>query len=264
VIFLEETVNSDPFTKHAANNEVNPDLPQMGEGGILDGPVKDGDKPLPLRALLTRPVILSVANYAMIGLIDMAAGVLIPLVWSTSVELGGLSMSPASIGLWMTGCGLMSSIFQFIAFPRLVGRFGPRFVSITSILCFFPVGAMFPFENLASRHSSRDTNLATVLLIILQLSALSFSDIGFGAACMYVSSAAPNKQSLGATNGIAQTVVSIQRTVGPAAASSLFAFSLENNILGGNFAYVVLLGTVCAGLCVAVQLPVTTWKHNEL
>ena len=81
---------------------------------------------------------------------------------------------------------------------------------------------------------------------------------------MYISTAAPNKRSLGATNGIAQTMVSIQRTVGPAAAASLFAFSLEKNILGGNFAYVVVLGIVSGGLCVAMKLPTNTWKHNEL
>jgi hypothetical protein len=62
-------VNTDPFTK--PNAEVNPDLPQAGEGEILDELVKDSEMPLPLRALLTRPVIISVANYAMIGLIDM-------------------------------------------------------------------------------------------------------------------------------------------------------------------------------------------------
>jgi hypothetical protein len=60
---------------------------------------------------------------------------------------------------------------------------------------------------------------------------------------MYISTAAPNKRSLGATNGIAQTMVAIQRTVGPASAASLFAFSLKNNVLGGNFAYVVMLGS---------------------
>jgi hypothetical protein len=64
---------------------------------------------------------------------------------------------------------------------------------------------------------------------------------------MYISTAAPNKRSLGATNGIAQTMVAIQRTIGPAAAASLFAFSLENNILGGNFVYVVMLATVWLG-----------------
>ena len=80
---------------------------------------------------------------------------------------------------------------------------------------------------------------------------------------MYISSAAPNKRSLGATNGIAQTMVAIQRMIGPAAAASLFAFSLDSDILGGNFAYVVVLATVWVGLGVAVQLPENTWKHDK-
>ena len=58
-------------------------------------------------------------------------------------------------------------------------------------------------------------------------------------------------------------MVSIQRTVGPAAAASLFAFSLDNNVLGGNFVYVVLLVVVCAALCAAVQLPKNLWRRDD-
>jgi len=80
---------------------------------------------------------------------------------------------------------------------------------------------------------------------------------------MYISSAAPNKRSLGATNGLAQTVVSIQRTIGPAAATALFAFSLENNVMGGNFAYMVLILLVIVGLFASVQLPNSTWGQHD-
>ncbi|KAH9059729.1 MFS general substrate transporter [Lactarius vividus] len=255
-IFLKETVNSDAITNP------NSDLLRVGEGEILDGPAKDTEEPLPLRALLTRPVVMSIANYGMIALLNMSGGALIPLVWSTSVEFGGLGMSPASIGSWMAVYGFMNGTFQFVAFPRVVGRFGPRRVFIASIIFFFPVYMMFPIENLALRHSSHGMNPAVGLLIVLHFLGSSLSDMGFSAIFMYLSSAAP-KRSLGATNGIAQTVVSIQRTVGPAAAASLFAFSLNNNILGGNFAYVVLLSLVWVGLGVAVQLPKSAWKHNE-
>ena len=79
---------------------------------------------------------------------------------------------------------------------------------------------------------------------------------------MYISSAAP-KGSIGATNGISQTMIAIQRTIGPATAASLFAFSLDNNILGGRFVYLVMLAIVCLGLCVAVQLPGNLWKDKE-
>ncbi|KAH9959156.1 hypothetical protein BGW80DRAFT_1369931 [Lactifluus volemus] len=58
-------------------------------------------------------------------------------------------------------------------------------------------------------------------------------------------------------------MVAFQRTVGPAAAASLFAFSLANDVLSGNFVYVVLIAFVCVALCVAAQLPRHTCKHGE-
>ncbi|KAN0136118.1 MFS general substrate transporter [Lactarius tabidus] len=264
-IFLKETVNTCPIVK--PNTEVNSDPssdpPRAGDGEILDGPAKDTEKPLPLRALLTRPVVVSITNYCMIGLLEIMGGALMPLVWSTSVELGGLGMSPASIGLWMAGYGLMNGIIQLAGFPRMVGRFGPRRVFIASTFCFFPIFMLLPFENLALRNSTHGLNLGTALLIVLQLTLTCFAGMGFSAIFMYISSAVPNQRSLGATNGIAQTMIAIQRAIGPAAAASLFAFSLENNILGGNFAYVVVLATVWIGLRIAVQLPENTWKHEQ-
>jgi hypothetical protein len=80
---------------------------------------------------------------------------------------------------------------------------------------------------------------------------------------MYISSAVPNKRLLGAANGLAQMVVSLQRVViGPALADWLFAFSLVNNVLGGNFAYVILVVLVGVGLCISAQLPRNLWTHN--
>ena len=79
---------------------------------------------------------------------------------------------------------------------------------------------------------------------------------------LYISSAAPNRRSLGTVNGLAQTIASVQRTVGPAAADSLFAFSVTHNILGGDFVYVVPVSIVCVGLYVAVKLPRHAWTHS--
>jgi hypothetical protein len=83
-----------------------------------------------------------------------------------------------------------------------------------------------------------------------------------GAVFMYVSSATPNKRSLGTVNGLARIVASVQCAVGPAVADSLFAFSITNNVLGGNFVYVVLLTLVCVGLFIAGRLPTHMWTHT--
>ena len=81
---------------------------------------------------------------------------------------------------------------------------------------------------------------------------------------MYITSAVPNKRSLGAANGLAQMATSIQSAVGPVVADWLFAFSLTHNVMGGNFAYVVLIGVVCVTLGVSTQLPRNAWRHKEL
>jgi MFS family permease len=166
-----QTVPSAPLTK------LNPMEARAGE--IMDGSKDDDEeKPMSLRDLLTRPVVISVANYGLIGLLEMIAGVLIPLVWSTAVEFGGLSMSPASIGLWMAGYGLLNGVFQFVAFPPIVERFGPRRVFIVSISAFAPMYLMLFFENLTLRHVYGGASL-TVLLIVLQLSSIAIADMGF-------------------------------------------------------------------------------------
>ena len=70
-----------------------------------------------------------------------------------------------------------------------------------------------------------------------------FLQLKFGSGCiyMYITAASPNKRSLGATNGLALTLVSIGRLIAPAMANSLLAFSIQYHILWGYAAYIVLI-----------------------
>ncbi|KAH9005476.1 MFS general substrate transporter [Lactarius hatsudake] len=246
VIYLKETMNCGPLTEPHAS-EASPDTAMEEPASILHPlPPKGLEKPPPLRSILTRPVLISISSYAIFVLLITAAGALIPLVWSTSIELGGLGLSPASIGLWMSGYGCMNGIVQYALFPRLVSRFGPRSVILTSVSMCAMIYAFFPFENLALRQASSDLKVAEKLLIMLQLSSLGIADMGYSA-----------------TNGLAHMLASVQRMIGPAVADWLFAFSLTNNILGGNFAYVILVGLVGVGLRISAQLPRNVWRHSN-
>jgi hypothetical protein len=153
---------------------------------------------------------------------------------------------------------------------------GLRPVFNTGIALFALTFVLFPLKNVVILHA---TELPVRPLIMLQLVSISISDMAFSkfpvthryvkalkmvpsaTIFMYVSSAVP-KRALSATNGLAQTAVSIQRTVGPAAATALFAYSLGNNVMGGNFAYAVLLPRVYTELFVVVQLLSKLWRHN--
>lgn len=79
-----------------------------------------------------------------------------------------------------------------------------------------------------------------------------------GCIFMYIPSAAP-RGMLGGTNGLSQTVVSIQRAVGPAIAASFFSLSLEYNIMGGYGVFYALTLCTLAALWLASRLPPNGW-----
>ncbi|KAH9036968.1 hypothetical protein EDB85DRAFT_2273557 [Lactarius pseudohatsudake] len=162
------------------------------------------EQPLPLRSLLTKPVVISIANYGTLALLEIATSGAHPARLVHGDRARRTRPDP--------------------------GRH--RSVDVRVRL-----------QYAGARHGDRERRVATH-----RTAARSDICLRYGVqlsrsvrcSCLFLS-AAPNKRSLGAMNGLAQTVVSTQRAVGPAAAASLFAFSLQNNILGGQFAYAVLL-----------------------
>ena len=82
-----------------------------------------------------------------------------------------------------------------------------------------------------------------------------------GAIFMFMTTSVPTKRSLGGLNGIAQTIASLSRAFGPAAASALFAMSLEHKWMGGHAIYYVLIALTCGCLIPAAYLPRNSWKH---
>ncbi|KAH9013717.1 hypothetical protein EDB84DRAFT_1568548 [Lactarius hengduanensis] len=90
------------------------------------------EQPLPLRSLLTKPVVISIANYGTLALLEIATS----------------GAHPAHIDLWMSAYGCVSAVFQFAFFPRVVAHFGPGRVVIATVVAFGLLYALFPFENM--------------------------------------------------------------------------------------------------------------------
>jgi hypothetical protein len=145
----------------------------------VDAPLKATEKLPPLRSLLTRPVLVSIVNYAVVSFLQTACLALIPLIWSTPVEFGGLSLSPVSIGLWMSVYGCVDGTCQFAIFPRLVAQFGLRRVFFTCITSCAVLVIMFPLENHMLRHNLGSQTMAIWPLIVLQLSSFSVLRMGY-------------------------------------------------------------------------------------
>ncbi|GAB1520632.1 hypothetical protein RhiTH_003714 [Rhizoctonia solani] len=72
---------------------------------------------------------------------------------------------------------------------------------------------------------------------------------------LLVTRSAPCRRALGTINGLAQMVASASRAIGPATATSLFAFSVKNGSLGGNLTWIVLSLVGLLGVVAACYIP---------
>jgi len=80
---------------------------------------------------------------------------------------------------------------------------------------------------------------------------------------MFITASSPNKRSLGATNGLSQTTVSIARAIGPALSTSLFSYCVQHNVLGGYGVYAIFLVLSGMALWLASMLPEKVWDENR-
>lgn len=228
---------------------------------------------IPLRDLLDFPVIISVANMASLAFIEIALVALLPLFYSSSIEHGGLGLEPSTIGLLLGMYGVVCAPFQVLFFAPIIRRWGAKKVFIVAMSAFLPIYALFPIISILARQSGLSpivwviTVCQLLLVVILDMAhgeyfssmhlSMTFRAEHTLVGCLFIflSSAAPTKRSLGAVNGLGQTVASGFRAIGPAAATSFFAVSVQKDILGGYAVYLLLFVLSCLSLLLAAHLP---------
>ncbi|KAF8150913.1 major facilitator superfamily domain-containing protein [Crassisporium funariophilum] len=243
--------------------ETAPRRKTRSSGECRDGSVvRSRDEPVPLRELLVYRVVLSVSNYVVLAFLNIAVCALLPLFLAMPLEIGGLDLSPPTIGYIIGSYGAGSAIFQAMYFARIVRYWGERRVFITAMSTFTPVFLLFPMINFAARGWGQ-LSIPVWILVAWLLAMLAFMDMAYGTIFMFITTSAPNKRSLGATNGLSQTTVSIARAIGPAMATSLFSFSVENNILGGYGVYAFFAILSGFSLVLASRLPHKVWDEHE-
>ena len=131
-----------------------------------------------MRALLTWPVLLSVANYALLSLLDIAYRAIQPLFYSTPIEFGGLAQSPARIGILLSSFGVMNGIVQAIYFPVLIEKWGPKRVFVTGMAMFNVLFIMYPIINGLARRTGLSTTVW--ILVFAQLAMSIICDMAYG------------------------------------------------------------------------------------
>jgi len=239
--------------------------------------VLDRDAPLPLRQILVWPVIISVANYLALAFLNIMLTALLPLFFAMPVEIGGLGLSPPIIGYLWGDYGAATGIFNVLFFAKILRHYGEKRVFSFGMTIFAPIFILMPITSICAR--TWGVGLLVRSLVVLQLSLMVLTDMSYGgfkglsrthiylnnfqgSIIMYVTASAPNKRSLGATNGLSQTTASIVRAIGPALSTSLFSYSVQHNILGGYGVYVLMATLSLFALVIAAFLPAHLWEDN--
>ncbi|KAG6817273.1 hypothetical protein H0H87_010934 [Tephrocybe sp. NHM501043] len=177
------------------------------------------------------------------------------------LDIGGLGLTPSTIGYIMGTYGCFTGVLHAVAFGRIVRSVGERRLFICSMSTFLPLFILPPIMSIGAERYG--INWFTWACIGTMIVLLAFMVMGFGCIFMFVISSSPNKKSLGATNGLSQTTVSFARAVGPAMATSLFSLSVEKNVLGGYGVYIFFLLLSCLAIVLATHLPRDMWPEPE-
>ncbi|KAF8574316.1 MFS general substrate transporter [Ramaria rubella] len=210
--------------------------------------------PPPLREVLTPRVRIAIINYGTFSLLSIIYTYVQPLVMSTPIGLGGIGLTPPTIGLILGISGIINGAFQMFFFSPIHRKFGTRTLFIIATASHIVLYLSWPLMGLLARRSGR-VDLATITVLVFQMLFNTLTGMGYSCTHIFITSAAPTRNTLGATTGLAQTLVSFTRAVGPTSAASLFAFSLERNLLGGQLVYLVLVVLVVLSLLAAARLP---------
>lgn len=221
----------------------------------------DEDAPLPLRKVMVWPVIISVANYSALAFLEIMLGALLPLFFAMPIEIGGLGFSPPTIGYLWGGYGAAAGIFNILCFAKLIRRFGEKRVFFFGMTIITPIYILMPIMSVCAR--TWGVGPLVWSLVLFELFLMVVMDISYGAIFMFVTASAPNKRSLGATNGLSQMTVSIARAIGPALSTSLFSYSVQHNILGGYGVYLLMIILSLLALVIATFLPAHVWDSDK-
>ena len=119
-------------------------------------------------------VLITVINCGFMGFCDMSLAALTPLMWSTSLENGGLGFTPYTIGLVFAVFGILNMFFQAMVVGRVVRCFGPRNVYIGSMVPWLVSVVCFPLERyFAQRAGHADWRVWTVIIVQLVMYCLA-------------------------------------------------------------------------------------------
>jgi len=133
-----------------------------------------------LTLLKTHSVMLPIANYGTLGLVEIGVLVLLPLFYSSPIEIGGLGLSPSIIGIFLAVFGIVDGSVQALFATKIIEWIGAKKVFCWAVLCFYPLVLLFPIMS-AVVIAEGKVGPITWTLLVVQLVLLVLMDLSYSA-----------------------------------------------------------------------------------
>jgi hypothetical protein len=132
-----------------------------------------------LTLLKTYSVMIPIANYGTLGLVQIGIFVLLPLFYSSPIEIGGLGLPPSIIGAFLAIYGIVDGSVQALFAARIIERIGAKTMFCSVVLSFYPLILLFPIMSAVviaqAKVGPMIWALLAVQLIFLVLMDLAYS-----------------------------------------------------------------------------------------
>ena len=190
-----------------------------------------------------RQVVICTVTYGMLALTFIIYDELFSFFFEADVDEQGLGYSSARTGTYLGVTGVSLIAFQLLFFPWLVERLGVMRLWKLSTALAVPYFLLFPtlsnLESLNLPEYVMFTIISVCCFIRAAIGACSFTPI-----FMLINGSAP-QSSLGAVNGLGQTLAAAARTVGPLIGGGVWSGTIG---WGGwhHFVVYAIVGALCA------------------
>jgi len=194
------------------------------------------------------------------GFISMAYDVVFVLFAYSPIHEGGLGFDPSQIGYALASSGIIAASMQAGVMPILLRRFKASTL-FKACMAVWPFAfALLPALNMIARLGSHlsesgvgrtlEPSVLCVLWVGIGMAQClsKISCLAFSMQMLLAKSNAPCPEALGSTNGLVQAVMCLARIFSPAFVSANFALTVEHQLLGGQFVWIVMLVICLIGI----------------
>ena len=125
---------------------------------------------MPMLTLLkTYSVMIPIANYGTLGLVQIGLLVLLPLFYSSPIEIGGLGLPPPIIGTFLAIYGIVNGTLQALFAAKIIERFGAKRVFCSAVYCLYPPIFLIPIMSAVVIAQGKVGPIIWVLLIVQRI-----------------------------------------------------------------------------------------------